>query len=98
MSWENSAHAGHAIRQLQSVNTPVVAGALDDSNIVVAGITTEDVIASVIAHSLDEYESAPILVIEDLTEEFSITSAGNIQGGVDTTGKTLVVTWHKNSS
>lgn len=70
----------------------VAAGAGSDSNIPIAyngvGIEFNDGLVSVI-----EFTSG---VPSDVTADFAITSTGNIQGSVSTSGNHLVVTWYKN--
>lgn len=87
MPFEEAAHTQHAIRQLQRPLVAVVAGAAADTNIAVSGIATDDVITEAI-----EFAAG---VPTDRTATTSITSAGNIQCSVDTTGDTLVVRYYK---
>lgn len=73
----------HAIRQCQGLTSAVVAGTTADTDIAVAGIGVKDELVSVL-----EFAAG---VPTDRTATTSITSAGNIQCTVDTSGDTLVV-------
>ena len=81
-----------AVQELQGRKITVVAGADVNTNMAVSGIATEDKILSVIAHKNDG------TVVDDVTDEASVTSAGNIQ--VTTTNLTnyfVVVHWYDKS-
>lgn len=75
-----------AVKELQGLKAAVVAGAGANTNIAVAGIATADIIVASIEHDPD---GTPILV--DRTSTTSITSAGNVQCSVATTGSQLVI-------
>ncbi len=76
---------GRAINELQSVRTQVVDGANPDTDIAVTDITLDDTLESVM-----EFAAG---VPTDRTATCSITSAGNIQCSVSTTGDKLIVRW-----
>lgn len=83
-------HAQHAIAELQSKRTEVLAGAAADTDIAVAGIALGDKIGSAI-----EWAAG---VPTDRTATTTVTSDGNIQCSVATTGDQLVVEWYSNSA
>lgn len=68
------------------IKEAVVAGAAADTNIAITGIKTTDQLISVV-----EFASGVPTSRLATTE---ITSAGNIQCSVATTGDVLVVLWH----
>lgn len=72
---------GEALNGLLNPNIEQVSGAAADTNIAVAGITTNDHLVSVWN------------VTDGTKEAASITSDGNIQCTADTTGDSLDVTW-----
>ena len=78
--------AAKMIEELQSLTVEVLAGAGADTDIAVAGIKTTDTILSCI-----EYVAG---VPTDRTGATSITSAGNIQVSVATTGNQLVLMYY----
>jgi len=75
-----------------SLECAVVAGANASTNIAVTGIATSDTLVSVMEFSATHY------LPNDRTKQFSITSAGNIQGTVATASDVLVVLWHDASA
>lgn len=81
-------HVQHALEELQSKTTTVVAGTTADTNIAVAGIKTTDTIGSAIMFTAG--------VPSDITGTVSITSAGNIQSTSDTSGNQIVVEYYVN--
>lgn len=78
--------AAKMILELQGLKQTVVAGAAADTDIAIAGIKVTDTILSVI-----EFAAG---VPTDRTSVASITSAGNIQLTVDTTGDSLLVSYY----
>ena len=86
MTMENTAHAGHALKELQSLKTEVLDGAAAVTNIAVTGIAVGDTIQSAVMYAAG--------VPSNVTAEVSITSAGNIQlATTDSTSNKLVVNW-----
>lgn len=79
------------IRELQGLSFDRVDGASADTNIAVSGIATDDTIAFVLG--LDPDNGTPGDQVQDFTSNTSITSSGNIQTDVDTSGFDLVVIW-----
>jgi hypothetical protein len=77
--------AAAMIKELQGLTVTVVAGAGANANIGIAAIATEDTLVSVI-----EFIAG---VPTSRTATTAITTAGNIQCSVATTGNALVVTW-----
>lgn len=69
----------------------LVDGDSADTNIAVANITTEDELISVLGIDPDNGTAAD--QVKDFTSTSSITSDGNIQNTVDTSGYDLWVTW-----
>lgn len=84
------AHYSHAIAELQSKKTEVLAGAAADTDIAVTGIEVGDAIGSAI-----EFAAG---VPTDRTGSVAVTSNGNIQCSVDTTGDTLIVEWYNKNA
>jgi len=83
-----------AVFELQSLTTTLVSGAAANTNIAVAGIKTADTLHSVIGFDPDNATAAN--QVKDFTGNTNITSDGNIQTGVDTSGYDLqVVYWPK---
>lgn len=75
-----------AAKELQGLKQVVVAGALANTNIAIAGISTADKLVGVV-----EVPASAALV--DRTAATSITSAGNIQCTASTSGNQLIVTY-----
>ena len=84
------AHSGHAIAELQSKKVEVLAGAAADTDIAITGIEVGDKLGSVI-----EFAAG---VPTDRTATTSVTSDGNIQCTVATTGDVLVVEWYNKNA
>ena len=78
-------HVQHALAQLQNKRTTIVAGAAADTDIAVADITLDSELVSVIENAGG--------TLTDRTATTTITSAGNIQCSVITTGDQLIVEW-----
>jgi len=85
----------NVIKELQGLKVSLVDGATADTNIAVSGITTEDTLVSVIGFDPDNATAAD--QVKDFTGNTSITSNGNIQTSVDTSGYDLLVIWFDKS-
>ena len=75
-----------AAKQLQGLKQVVVAGAGANTNIAIAGIAVADKLVGVVEHPDNG-------AVVDRTSTTTITTAGNIQCSVSTTGNKLVVTY-----
>ena len=83
-------HTSHAIAELQSKKVEVLAGAAADTDIAITGIEVGDTLGSVL-----EFAAG---VPTDRTATTSVTSDGNIQCSVITTGDVLVVEWYNKNA
>jgi len=74
------------------IKSAAVAGASANTNMAITGITTDDVLISVIEIATSTG------IPTDRTSTTSITSAGNIQCTVDTSSDKLIVLYHDTSA
>ena len=75
-----------SFRSFRALNFVVVDGAAVDTNIAISGLMTTDTIVTAIAVNGDN--------TDNLSDEVSITSAGNIQFGTTaTTGRKIMVVY-----
>ena len=79
------------LTELQGLSVDLVDGDSADTNIAVTGIATDDTILFALGIDADNATAGD--QVKDYTGNTSITSAGNIQTDVDTSGYDLVVIW-----